>query len=336
MILSSILLPALAISASAVPPSVEVRTFRNPLKVEGADPWLTYHDGWYYLATTTVVDVKMRRARRLSELKDAKDQVVWKGTDPKLMHDVWAPEFHFLESGKGKRWYLYVTAGDGTEPGHRMAVAESAGRDPMGPYTSKGQLLTDPKNEHYAIDGTVIRLPDGRLYFVWCGRPSPSGQGLYVSKMKNPWTLEGERKYLDVDGLGSPWVREGPVALVRKGKVYLIYSTYPADTPNYCLGMTVADVKSDLADPASWRQHPGPVFRRSDENRVYGPGHNSFFRSPDGKEDWIVYHAKVGTAVTYADRTTRAQKFTWRRDGTPDFGIPLAIDTDIPVPSGEK
>ena len=24
---------------------------------------------------------------------------------------------------------------------------------------------------------------------------------------------------------------------------------------------------------------------------VFGPGHNSFVKSPDGREDWIVYHA---------------------------------------------
>jgi GH43 family beta-xylosidase len=41
------------------------------------------------------------------------------------------------------------------------------------------------------------------------------------------------------------------------------------------------------------------VFQTSEENGVYAPGHNSFFTSPDGKEDWILYHAntKPGTRL---------------------------------------
>lgn len=310
-------------------------TFRNPLKRDGADPWMTYYDGWYYLSTTTAVDIKIRRARRIGELKDAPDEVVWKDSHLSRFRDLWAPEFYLLDGGNGPRWYLYYTASDGEDTHHRMYVVESAGTDPRGPYTFKAQLQTDPTNEQYAIDGTILKLPDGSLYFLWCGRPSPAGQGLYISRMSNPWTLTGQRVYLPADGLGCSVVREGPVALQRNGRIFLIYSTCPADTPDYKLGMLIADGKSDLMNPASWKQHPKPVFARVDQHGVYGPGHNLFFKSPDGKEDWIVYHAKSGTTQTYGDRSTRAQKFTWNPDGTPNFGLPLPVDADIPVPSGE-
>ena len=69
---------------------------------------------------------------------------------------------------------------------------------------------------------------------------------------------------------------------------------------------------------------PGPVFWRNDAAGVCGPGHNGFFKSPDGTEDWIVYHGKTTAAYTYACRTTRAQKITWNADGTPNFGRPSA------------
>lgn len=309
--------------------------FRNPLKEDGADPWLTFYDGWYYLTTTTAWDIKMRRARRIGELKSAPDEVVWKDATPTRFRDLWAAEFHLLESGRGLRWYLYYTASDGEDTHHRMYVAESAGTDPRGPYTFKAKLLTDAKDEQYAIDGSVLRLPDKKLYFLWCGRPSPTGQGLYISHMENPWTLTGERTYLPADGFGCAVVREGPVALQKNGKVFLIYSTCPADTPDYKLGMLIADSRSDLLAPASWKQYPTPVFARADDAGVYGPGHNFFFQSPDGKEDWIVYHAKSGTQHTYGDRSTRVQRFSWKADGTPDFGRPLALTTDIKPPSGE-
>lgn len=261
--------------------------------------------------------------------------MVWRDDTPARNQNLWAPEFHLLESGHGLRWFLYYTATDAEEPHHRMYVAESASTDPRGPYTLKAQLRTDPNNEFYAIDGSVIKLPGGALYFVWCGRPSSAGQGLYISRMANPWTLEGPRVYLDASGFGSPVVREGPVALQRRGKVYLVYSVCGADTPDYKLGMMIADAKADLTDPAAWKQYPTPVFTRADRNEVYGPGHNTFFKSPDGKEDWIVYHAKTGAAISFKDRTTRAQPFTWNADGTPRFGEPLPTATAIPVPSGE-
>jgi GH43 family beta-xylosidase len=34
------------------------------------------------------------------------------------------------------------------------------------------------------------------------------------------------------------------------------------------------------------------------------------------------------------DRSPRAQKFTWNKDGSPDFGIPQKEGIEIPVPSG--
>jgi GH43 family beta-xylosidase len=314
-------------------------SFRNPLKEHGADPWLMHHDGWYYLAATSGVDVRVRKARRLGELKQAADRVVWKDDDPSRNRDVWAPEFHRLDGGDGAgpRWYLYYTASDGREPRHRMYAAESAGDDPMGPYTLKAKLRTDPDDAFYAIDGTVLTLPGGARYFVWCGRPSAAGQGLYISRMANPWTLAGDRMELKADGFGCEHVREGPIALRQDGgdRTFLIYSACGADTPDYRLGMLSIADGADPMDAASWTQHPKPVFERNDAAKVYGPGHNSFFRSPDGREYWIAYHAKSLTSRGYADRSARAQKFSWNPDGTPNFGAPVGVDVDLLPPSGE-
>lgn len=312
------------------------RTFRNPLKQDGADPWLTYYKGWYYLSTTTAADIQMRRARHIGELKSAPDRVVWKDDTPGRQKDMWASEFHLLDAGNGPRWYGYYTAADGVEPNHRMYVIESASDDPLGPYSFKSQLQTDAKNEFYAIDGTVLRLPDGKMYFIWCGRPSAAGQGLFIARMSNPWTILSERVYLEASGFGCDVVREGPITLVHGGKVFLIYSACDAATPDYKLGYLSAEIGSDLLKPDSWKQHPTPVFARVDQWGVFGVGHNFFFKSPDGTQDWIVYHAKTGTKPTFADRVARAQPFNWNADGTPHFGLPLPPDADIPVPSGEK
>ena len=305
-------------------------TFRNPI-APGADPCLQYDKGWYYLSVTTGRDVMIRKARRLSELRDAEAVTVYRSEDPAQNRDVWAPEFHRI----GGRWYLYVCGGNGAEPSHRIWVAEGQGDTPMGPYRFKAKLLTDPKDEFYAIDFHPLRLRDGRMYGVWCGRPSAAGQGLYIARMANPWTLTGPRRYLDVSGFGSPVVREGPETLQHGGKVFLVYSSSAADTPDYKLGMTVASEKADLLNPAVWKQAPEPIFVRNDAAGVYGPGHNFFFRSPDGKEDWQAYHAKSGKALTYGDRSTRASRVTWK-DGLPDLGIPVAEGVEVTAPSGER
>lgn len=314
----------------------DAMTFTNPLKHHGADPWLAWHDGWYHLTTTTGRHIQMRRARTLEGLKHAPDVTVWEDDTPGRATDLWATEFHRMANEEGEpRWYGYYTAAHpGDEPSHRMFVIESEGDNPMGPYHFKAQVQTDASDEHYAIDGGPIVAGDGQLYFVWCGRPSPHGQGLYVQRMSNPWTTVGERVALEADGFGCEHVREGPVALRRNGRIFLVYSMCSADTPDYRLGMLVAAEDADLTDPASWEQHPRVVFERRDEVGVYGPGHNFFFRSPDGTEDWIVYHTKTSTERTYADRVTHAQRFGWHADGTPDFGRPTGPGEELPEPSG--
>ncbi len=311
-------------------------TFTNPLKTEGADPCLFFHEGWYYLSTTTAVDVRLRRARRLNDLKTAADVQVWKDDTPTRFRDMWAAEFHLLDSGNGPRWYLYYTAADGkADNNHRMYVCESAGTDPLGPYTFKAQLRTDPEDKHYAIDGNILKLANGDLYMVWCGRPSPTGQGLYIQRMTNPWTLTGARTYLNADGFGCDVVREGPEVLQRNGRIFLTYSMCGASTPDYRLSMLVADEGADLLKPESWKQYPKLLMARVDQNGVYGPGHHFFFKSPDGTQDWIAYHAKSSTKDTYADRSTRAQMFTWNEDGTPKLPIPVALGEPVVAPSGE-
>ncbi len=86
----------------------------------------------------------------------------------------------------------------------------------------------------------------------------------------------------------------------------------------------------------AWVKNPEPVFQREDEHSVFGPGHNGFFKSPDGTEDWIVYHANdLISDGCDNGRTTRVQKFTWNDDGTPNFGVPVDIIDEMPAPSGD-
>ncbi len=317
---------AFALISAALVAAPAGGTFQNPLN-SGPDPWLVYHDGNYHLTTTQSDAIRMWKASTLAGLKTVKPVTVWEDANPSRSSGIWAPEAHFFSN----RWYIYYTATseDTEDDNHRTHVIESDSTDPLGPYHYKARLF-NPTNDHYAIDATAFQNKDGSLYFLWAARP---GHVLYIARMANPYTLQGNGVYIPAEGFGCEEVREGPEILQRNGKIFLVYSMCDTSKPDYRLGMLIADERADLLQAGTWKQYPRPVFSRYDANGVYGPGHNGFFRSPDGTEDWIIYHAKKTAAYTAYGRTTRAQRFTWNEDGTPNFGVPLSLKDVITEPS---
>jgi GH43 family beta-xylosidase len=294
---------------------------------------MVYHAGHYYFTRTFGRQIRIRKAASIADIWSARDILVWEDRTPARGQEMWAPEFYLLDGPDGRRrWYLYYCASDGWHLNHRCHVLESSGDTPLGPYTYRGQLRTDDDDKLYAIDAGLLVPGDGRTHVLWAGHP---GHVLFISDTENPWTTRGKRVQLRAKGFGCEEVREGPVTLVRNGKIFLIYSACDTGKPDYKLGMLIADQKSDLLRPQSWEQYPEPVFTRCDEHGVYGPGHNGFFSSPDGSEDWIIYHAKSTPMYTYRTRSPRAQRFTWQADGLPDFGKPLPLSAVIPLPAGD-
>ncbi|MDI1461574.1 family 43 glycosylhydrolase [Catellatospora sp. KI3] len=315
-------------------------TFTNPIKAQGPDPWLTYYNGYYYLATTTWNrTITMRKATTMRGLATATDQVLFNLTNPNGAGTMWAPEFHLLSGPNGQRWYFYYTAGRepydlGTQ---RIHVLESAGLDPMGPYTFKADLLDPTSDNTWELDPGILQL-NGNLYLL--GTFYNGSQPMFIRPLSNPWTASGTRRILTTPTLS--WetvggaVAEGGEVLQRNGKTFIIYSTSHCSTPDYKLGMLTYNGTGDPLLSSSWTKSPNPVFQRSNANGVYGPGHNGFFKSPDGTEDWIVYHANSSSSGGCdMNRSTRVQKFTWNADGTPNFGTPVATGTTLTSPSGE-
>ena len=115
----------------------------------------------------------------------------------------------------------------------------------------------------------------------------------------------------------------------KTGQNFVVYSAARVNTPFYCLGLLEL-VGNDPMEYQSWRKHKdGCVFHQNTVAGIYGTGHASFVKSPDGAEDYVVYHAQM-TPNPKADlyRTTRIQKFGWNDDGTPKF--PLAENGPFP------
>ncbi len=309
-------------------------TVRNPVRPQSADPFMVFYNGNYYQTFTSVHSIKIVKASSVASLAEQPAQQVWQDANSSRNDNLWAPElYHF-----GGHWYLYYTGGPSTCcAGQRAHVLESSGDDPMGPYSYKARLF-DPANDVFAIDGTVLQKANGSLYFLWSG--NESSQNIYIAPMSNPWTLSGARVQLSAPTYA--WeksgkdVNEGPAVLQHAGRIFVTYSASACWTDDYKLGMLSTSDSSDLLNPASWSKSANPVLSSNAANLAYGPGHNGFFKSPDGGEDWIIYHANLVAGTGCGGlRNSRIQKVSWNGDGSPNFGTPVSPTTDLPLPSGD-
>lgn len=313
-------------------------TFRNPLLQNGPDPWVYQHrDGYYHFMVTSGNKLEIRKSKSLTGIGRATPQTVWTppATGPNS-RDIWAPEIHHLDG----KWYIYYTATDQAKPGDAtryVFVLENAAEDPLtGTWTDKGKVNTN----YSGLDGSLF-THRGKRYFLYSAYVGPQSR-LFIAEMKNPWTIS--ERQVEIARPTFAWekfkereILEGPQFLAgKKGTLHIVYSASACWDDNYALGLLTAAADSDLLAASSWRKAPAPVFKASPENKVFGPGHNGFTRSPDGKEDWLVYHAKDVANGECSGRSTRIQKFTWHADGSPDFGTPLSTAQPVARPAGEE
>lgn len=328
-----------AVVPPVVTPPVTATTFTNPLLPVGPDPWVTQKDGFYYYMHTTGRNLTLWKTAKMSELGSAVSTVIWSppATGPNA-RDIWAPELHFLDG----KWYVYFTAGPGSCcAGQRLWVLENANADPTtGTWVEKGQLAV-PGQDLWAIDATILEQ-NGNRYLVWSGQETGSDQqNLYIGRLSNPWTLTGPRVQLSHPQYGwelngFPKVNEGPEILKHGSRTFLVYSASHCSTDDYALGLLAASGTADPMDASAWTKSATPVFVKDPADHAYGPGHNAFFTSKNGQEDWIIYHANLAPNQGCGDaRNPRMQKFDWNADGTPNFGTPVATGVALPRPGGE-
>jgi GH43 family beta-xylosidase len=305
--------------------------FTNPVVdvPNSADPTLVQHNGfYYYVATTWSSQVVMRKSATIAGLVSAPETVVV-STGGSTM---WAPHLELIDG----RWYLYYSV-EQSGGARRTHVAQSAGADPMGPYTVRGILGLMPNNG-WAIDAAPLRL-NGNLYMTFSAFAGDGLQSLYIAPMSNPWTASAVGTRISAPTLSwetqNGAVNEGSFALQRNGRTFLTYSASHCNGPNYKLGM-LEYTGSNPLQMSSWTKYADPIFQRNDAAGVYAPGHHSFFTSPDGTETWIAYHANdSATEGCGTTRTTRVQKISWNANGTPNLGVPVSTATALAGPSGE-
>ena len=322
-----------AIARAAVKPKMPVPV--NPLVRQRADAQVFLHtDGWYYM-TGSVPEydrLVLRRSRTIAGLATETERVLWRHQKTGPMSGfLWAPELHLIDG----RWIMYFAAGPsgGGEDVFRIRTfaVVCSGSDPMtGTWTVLGQLVTPW--DSFTLDSTSF-VHRGTRYLAWAQREPgiETNSNLYLAPLATPLTLAAKPARLTVPTLD--WeirgfkVAEAPALLARNGKLFMTYSASATDS-RYCLGMLTARDDADIMDPAAWSKSPQPVFKSSPAHKVFGPGHNSFTVDERGR-DLLVYHARdydaiKGDPLFDPNRHTRVQHFTYKPDGSPDFGEPVA------------
>lgn len=237
---------------------------------------------------------------------------------PTGLSEVWSPTLWPMEN----RWWIYFTAREAGKE-HAIYVLESDTRDPLGSYTFRGPLdLGRP-----AIDPSLLTV-DGVNYLMFV-TVDGSANEIHMIRLKGPMQTKGHEALLVKPtypwekGAGSTSnypVTEGPTALYHAGDTFIVYSGSDTASPLYCLGLLRYKGGNPMKRK-SWNRSPKPVFSAAPGNGIYGPGRGTFAHAADGT-DWLLYAARSSEEATQNGRATRAQRFTWNPDGSPDFGVP--------------
>jgi GH43 family beta-xylosidase len=364
-----------SIGPMAVPPGSGMRG--------STDPYVIRDGGYYYYARTeNETSVTVSKARRLEDIGKVGKTTVWKPDFAQFSH-LRSPRLH--KAGNKWYLYVSASDGDGHRDNrntplnlwnddYHFGVYALEGSSPLGPFEFKG-LVT--KVGQWAADGTILVHPgNGKNYFVWSGRldedttdaknvepqmrPRCHRQALYIAEMDNPWTLKGERRLISEPTLdfekgelnnAQVAINEGPAVAIRNDGIYIFYSANAGTNVHSSIGMLKASAKSDLLLQASWAKSKNPIFwggtstTIDNAEGVFYVRQPCLVKSPDGKEDWLLYQAgarSYGDAVgnpanvtqmrqylnSKKDRSVRLQKLVWRK-GVPAFAVAIAGSAEL-------
>lgn len=297
--------------------------FKNPLR-GGADPWVIYRDGYYYMVIVGGTTIYCFKAPTLDGLAYATRTAIWEAptmiTEENKMYskEIWSPELHYIdESEFGKEyagWWLYFAADDGDNANHRLFCVRALTDDATGKYGSPvtGEVNVPVKmlvdgDKTWAIGQSLLRA-GGKTYLMWT---SETGRGTAnhkqnnsIALLKNPYELASETTifnepdyawekhgyaYNATTGASYPMVVEGATAVYGdNGEIIVTYTGSGYWTSYYALGKLVLKSGADPLSRDSWIKFEEPMFTH--QNGIHGPGHAAFTTDAVGNR-WMIYHA---------------------------------------------
>ena len=337
-------LGAFALAEEATPTVPFNEGFYNPVMPHAADPWVIQGDGCYYWCYGAGSGVAITCSETLTGLAAAKELAANNKLVPALpaQTEIWAPELHHYQG----HWYIFYAADyDNDNTLHRMYAVRSRTDDPLGDWEEPVKL--ELPEDQWAIDGTFFEYADGRIFFIWSGwRILSEGssiwkQYLYISELEpgDPTKVKEGTKRVMISKPQYYWEmtelpqNEGPAVLVSpEGTYYCMYAGNYSKSNDYVVA--AIRLNGDPMDAKAWEKLKKPILRSNEAMELYAPGHASFTKSPDGTEDWIIYHSAKASGSGW-DRNGRAQKITWV-DDTPTVPEGMIFNDEIiPLPSGE-
>ncbi len=324
------------LSVSYVMHYYDSTAFRSQVVNTGADPFVTYRNGFYYYMNTDGGAFYVCKSDSLATL-NSDPVLVYTPGEGEPGDGIWAPELHYIQG----EWYIYYTAyfaGQANEQ-HRTYVLKGTSQDPQDPFTFQGKLSDG--TDKWSIDTTVLQL-NGELYAIWSGWAGDTDgrQDLYIAHMDSPTHIDSQRVLLSTPTLEyetkstSPYVNEGPEILYGPNdSVTLVFSVNHYLSQYYALATLTLASGADPLDPACWIKSEAPVFQGLGEQGITSVGHCSFAPSPDGTETYMIYHGREGMTAS-SPREVFVQKISLQKDGTLEFGSPVGADTLVKLPSG--
>lgn len=254
----------------------------------------------------------------------------------------WAPELHVID---GRLSILFMPCFDG-EPTHADGTPnDRAGKPDM--WTGRCHIMQLKKDEAgldldprepanwtvpepilgpegdilnpvqlISLDMTVIG-DSGNWYYawqqvgsVWIARFDPS----------NPARLTSRPRQIVVPEFAwDNLIAEGPNAVIRNGRIFLIYSGSSVGI-DYTTGLVTAPAgrNADLTDPASWTKLDYPLQKSGLYNGQWqlGTGHGMWSRDEDGNMIYVFHNAEYVNG-RYGGRDAQVRRVHWSAEGMP-------------------
>lgn len=326
-------------------------TFVNPLGTEGhPDPCIVWceNDKCYYGISTTGQPslwgddrIIMHRAEKFCDLFTCSESKVIYQSNAKdeTFGYLWAPELHFIDG----KWYIYTSCQMSDENTVKHVIVLEAKTDsPFDGFKFLGHI----NRNVFAIDPSVYVDEETGEMYICCSEVVPDvGQVLTIQQMKSPSEPCGERAIIAKAELafelvppyiGSRSIVEGGYFIKSPdGRLFIAYSANGCWSDDYAMGL-LEYKGGDMVSADSWEKSPWPIVKKSGGN--YGPGHATFFYSPDKTELWICCHCmeKSNPGVEPIKRLCHTQRVFFDKTGFPHIGDLVPQKIPYPVPSNLK